>query len=82
MNRHSKWIILFFVSVLVVVTLGFSYLDFENSNPADQAFLTQNTSQGFSTDPFLPFVLISLDPITSLIQKFENSNRSPPVEIS
>ena len=82
MNRHSKWIILFFVSVLVVVTLGFSYLDFENSNPADQAFLTQNTSQVFSTDPFLPFVLISLDPITSLIQKFENSNRSPPVEIS
>ena len=82
MNRRSKWITLFFVSVLIVVSLGFSYLDFENSNLFDQSLLPQKTRQVFSADPFLSFVFISLNPITSLIPKFKNSTRAPPIEIS
>ena len=80
MNRNSNLIILFFFSGLVVVFLGFNYLDFENNDPADQAFLIQNTSQGFSTNPFLSFLHIPQNPISSNILTFENSSRSPPTE--
>jgi hypothetical protein len=82
MNRRSKWITLFFVSVLIVVSLGFSYLDFENSNLFDQSLLPQKTRQVFSAHPFLSFVFISLNPITLLIPKFKNSTRAPPIEFS
>jgi hypothetical protein len=80
MNRDSNLIILFFFSGLVVVILGFSYLDFENSDPADQAFLTQNSSQVFSANPFLSFLHIPQNPISLNILTFENSSRSPPTE--
>ena len=78
MNRDSNLIILFFVSGLVIVILGFSYIDFENNDPADQAFLTQNSSQVFSTNPFLSFLHIPQNPISSNLLTFENSSRSPP----
>jgi hypothetical protein len=80
MNRNSNLIILFFFSGLVVVFLGFNYLDFENNDPADQTFLPQNTSQVFSSDPFLSFLHIPQNPISLNILTFENSSRSPPTE--
>jgi hypothetical protein len=82
MRRNSKWITLFFVSVLLFITLFFRYLDFNASKHFDKAFLSQDTYRLFSNDGLISFLLVHIDPITSLIQRFENTTSAPPIVIS
>ena len=82
MNIIHKWMLLFIIPIFVVASLGFGYLDDNDSSPCDQVALQQCTCQVFSPDRF-PFVtLTSLDSITSIAPKAEDSTRSPPLELS